>query len=205
MLAISLLLSATFALAAPTLNIRDVPISSCNASSTAGLLTANRTSVGNQGNQGFFFNNDNILEFDTNSTDALDVVFEPCVPNFGRFNTTGDGPIEGHLFLPDLNKCLGVADAGLPIYNLSAIDCTFSDDSSQVFLSWVQTNGSFLFAGGTQADGSNFQGSNLPGAANCSGLGFFGYDGSSDGLPPQGPVILECANHVDTFGFFIEA
>ncbi|KZT39278.1 hypothetical protein SISSUDRAFT_1128222 [Sistotremastrum suecicum HHB10207 ss-3] len=188
---------SSLVLAAPaSLHQRDVPISICNTTLT-GLLAANASS----NPLAFSIDDQSQLVFNASSNEVLNVAFQPCTPNFGHFNTTGNDTVEGHIFLPDLQQCLGVASLEGPTLQLAAVDCPISDDSSQGFVSWVQTNGSFLFAGVTQADGSIIQGTNLPGAANCTGFGFFGFPSTASGVPADGPVTLECANNADVSPF----
>ncbi|KZS86629.1 hypothetical protein SISNIDRAFT_553513 [Sistotremastrum niveocremeum HHB9708] len=192
------------AIAAPAAGIsllsRDVGITICNTS-VVGDLSA--TAKAHHSALGFHLNKTGALIFDPNSKQELKLEFQPCTPNFGRFPNT-NGVVEGHLFIPSVKKCLGITTVNGPEFPLSAVDCSISDDSSQVFNDWIQLNGTkYLWSGATQADGSLFQGSNDAGAANCTGVGLFGYKKAHSGLPPKGQVILQCANNKEISPLFL--
>ena len=51
--------------------------------------------------------------------------------------------IQGHMFLPDFNQCLGVPDDVL--LALSKVDCSLVNDATQPPIAWVDLNGAFTW------------------------------------------------------------
>ncbi|KAF8329459.1 uncharacterized protein EI90DRAFT_1399729 [Cantharellus anzutake] len=127
------------------LDKRIVPTSQCTTIATGFLKTTN----------GHKLNLDasNKLSY---SASGLEVDVQNCQPNFGRYDGTNGTPTEGHLVVKSTGKCLSLQTPySGPPFTVTVDDCYYVDDSGSTFSNFIrQSDGTILFAGNTQEDGS---------------------------------------------------
>ncbi|KDN44799.1 hypothetical protein RSAG8_05272, partial [Rhizoctonia solani AG-8 WAC10335] len=88
---------------------------------------------------------------------GLKVEFQECTPNFTKYPNSGDGPYVGHIYVPEVKKCLHVPSYN-GTYQLLLEDCYYSEDSGQFAYSFLQKGSNYYWSGATFGDGSLVQG-----------------------------------------------
>ncbi|KAF8713614.1 hypothetical protein RHS03_00444, partial [Rhizoctonia solani] len=185
----SVLLAATATLALP-LEKRDVPIEKCTER-TSGYLSGPE-------NQKFAISKDGKhVVYAGSGKGGLKVEFQECTPNFTKYPNSGDGPYVGHIYVPEVKKCLHVPSYNPgKTYQLLLEDCYYSGDSGQFAYSFLQKGSDYYWSGATMGDGSLIQGDDT----GCT-EGLYGYQGDADGARNKGYSTVACAtsSNVKTF------
>ncbi|KIJ65861.1 hypothetical protein HYDPIDRAFT_174690 [Hydnomerulius pinastri MD-312] len=146
----------------------------------------------------------NTLSFDPAIYFAMPPVsFEACTPNFEGYSNSDigvNGTYAGHLYVADLDMCLGVEDVdSLQPYNVTTMACPTKDSKTQNAANWVMIDQKIYWGGKTRADGTKYQGGD-----GCEGSGLFGYQGTSEAIPAViGVTPLVCASWEDVYGFIL--
>ncbi|EGO00914.1 hypothetical protein SERLA73DRAFT_167127 [Serpula lacrymans var. lacrymans S7.3] len=146
----------------------------------------------------------NTLTFAPALYDAMPPIqFQTCSPNhegYSNVDTGVNGTYAGHLYIPTLDLCLGVADTNsVQPYTVTATSCPYTDNSAQDAFNWVMKNQTIYWGGKTHASGSPIQGGD-----SCPDLGLFGYQGNDVAIPSViGTTPLICGSWADVYGFII--